>query len=90
MDQPKSRYIAPYALISLGDIAKVAGDLEKAEASYNRVQSDFSESPFVRTATLRITTLRAKPPVEIEPPPAPAAETAPAAEAPPAPAEPNP
>lgn len=75
VDQPKARYIAPYALISLGDIAKVAGDLEKAEASYNRVKADFSESPFVATATERIATLKAKPPVEIEPPPAPAAPT---------------
>lgn len=73
-DNPKARYIAPYALISLGDIAKAAGDLEKAEASYNRVKSDFSESPFVETATKRIATLKAKPPVEIDAPPAPAAD----------------
>lgn len=77
VDQPKSRYIAPYALISLGDIAKASDDLEKAETSYNRVKSDFSESPFVETATQRIATLRAKPPVEIEAPPAPATEASP-------------
>ena len=78
VDQPNSRYIAPYALISLGDIARVAGDLDKASASYERVRSDFSESPFVETASKRIATLKAKPPVEIEAPPAPAA-TAPSA-----------
>ena len=78
VDEPKARYVAPYALISLGDMARVAGDLDKAEASYKRVASDFSESPFVETATKRIATLKAKPPVEIEPPPAPEA-TAPSA-----------
>jgi predicted negative regulator of RcsB-dependent stress response len=83
VDDPKARYIAPFALISLGDIAKVAGDLDKAEASYNRVKSDFSDSNFVNTATDRIATLRAKPPVEIEAPPKPKTE-APAAPAPPA------
>ena len=61
----------PYALISLGDIAKVAGDLEKAEASYSRVKTDFSESSFAETANRRIATLKAKPPVEIAPPPSP-------------------
>lgn len=68
VDDPKARFIAPYALISLGDIAKVAGDLEKAEASYNRVKTDFSDSGFAETATRRIATLKAKPPVEIAPP----------------------
>jgi predicted negative regulator of RcsB-dependent stress response len=71
-DDPKARYIAPYALISLGDIAKVAGDLEKAEASYNRVKTDFSDSSFAETATRRIATLKAKAPAEIAPPPKPA------------------
>lgn len=75
VDEPEARYIAPYALISLGDIAKVGGDVQKAETYYNRVKSDFSESVFVETATRRIATLKAKPPVEIEPPPAPKPET---------------
>jgi predicted negative regulator of RcsB-dependent stress response len=78
VDEPNARYVAPYALISLGDMARVTGDLDKAEASYKRVAGDFSESPFVETATKRIATLKAKPPVEIEPPPAPEA-TAPSA-----------
>lgn len=68
---PAARYIAPFALISLGDLAKTAGDLEKAEASYNRVKTEFPESSFAETANRRIATLKAKPPVEIEPPPAP-------------------
>ena len=81
-DDPKSRFIAPYALISLGDIAKAAGDLEKAETSYSRVKKDFPDSSFAETANKRIATLKAKAPVEVEPPPAPA----PAASAPVAPA----
>ena len=69
---PAARYIAPFALISLGDLSKSGGDLEKAEASYNKVKTEFPESSFAETASRRIATLKAKPPVEIEPPPAPA------------------
>ncbi|MCX6865986.1 MAG: tetratricopeptide repeat protein [Verrucomicrobia bacterium] len=85
VDDPKARFIAPYALISLGDIAKLAGDLAKAEASYKRVQTDFSESNFAQSAKRRIDNLKAKPPVEIDPPPAPKADTPPAPPAPPVP-----
>jgi TolA-binding protein len=68
---PAAKFIAPFALISLGDIAKAAGDLEKAGVSYAKVKGDFPESSFSETAVRRIATLKAKPPVEIEPPPAP-------------------
>ena len=92
LDDPQGRFIAPFALISLGDISSAAGDLEKAEASYARVKTEFPESGFVDTATKRIANLKAKPPVEIEAPPAPKTEAAPAAPAPieitPAPAAP--
>ena len=84
---PGARFIAPYALISLGDISKVAGDLEKAEASYKRVKTEFPDSSFADTANRRIAILKAKPPVEIEPPPAPApkSDTPPASLTPPVP-----
>jgi len=72
LDDPKARFIAPFALISLGDIAQAAGDSDKAEASYKRAKTDFPNSSFVDTANQRIASLRAVPPVEIEPPPAPA------------------
>lgn len=78
VDNPSARYIAPYALISMGDIAKAAGDLEKAEAAYKRVKTDFSESSFSDDASKRIANLKAKPPVEIAPPPKPAAAANPA------------
>jgi TolA-binding protein len=76
---PAAKFIAPFALISLGDIAKAAGDLEKAGVSYARVKGDFPESSFSETAVRRIATLKAKPPVEIEPPPAPPAPVVPPA-----------
>jgi predicted negative regulator of RcsB-dependent stress response len=79
VDDTRSRYLTPYALISLGDLAKVGGDLDKAETFYNRAKADFPDSGFASTASERIASLRATPPVEVEPPPAPPAEAAPAA-----------
>lgn len=73
-DDPKSRYLAPYAMICLGDLAKAAGDSDKAEVFYNRAKADFPESGFASTAGERIASLKAKSPVEVEPPP-PAPET---------------
>ena len=73
---PTARFIAPFALISLGDIAKADGNLEKAESSYTKVTTEFSGSTFAETASRRISILKSKPPVEIEPPPAPPAPPA--------------
>lgn len=70
-DAPETKFIAPYALISLGDIAKADGKLDEAEQSYKRVQDGFSGSPFADLAGQHLRMLRFKPPVEIEPPPAP-------------------
>ncbi len=69
---PAAAYIAPFALISIGDIAKADGDLAKAESAYVKVNQEFPESNFTETATRRIATLKAKRPVEIEPLPTPA------------------
>lgn len=69
---PTARFIAPFALISLGDLAKAAGEPDKAEPFYAKVKTDFPESSFADTAGKRITALKAKAPVEIEPPPVPA------------------
>ncbi len=71
-DDPKDRFIAPFALIALGDMAKAAGDLAKAESNYNRINTEFAGSSFNQTAGKRIASLKAKPPVEIAPPPKPA------------------
>ncbi len=95
---PETRFIAPFALISLGDISRAADDLEKAENSYSKVKTEFPDSDFSETANSRIATLRAKPPVEIAPPAAPAPDAAapapdaanPTPDAPPAPPAPAP
>lgn len=79
VDDPQAGFIAPYALICLGDMAKTTGDLDKAAAAYNRVKTDFPESGFAETAKKRAVTLKTKPPVEIEPPPAPKTDAPPAA-----------
>jgi predicted negative regulator of RcsB-dependent stress response len=85
VDDPQARFIAPYALISLGDMAKLAGDIDKAEAAYARVKTEFSESSFADQAKRRSATLKAKAPVEIEAPPPPKTDAPPAPGAPPAP-----
>ncbi len=71
VNEPSAAYIAPFALISMGDIAKADGNTDKAETDYVKVNQEFPESTFTETATRRIATLKAKPPVEIEPPPTP-------------------
>ena len=76
VEDPAARYIAPLALISLGDIAKAGGDLEKAETTYNKVKSQFPGSEFIDEANRRVSGLKSKPPVEIEAPPAPPAPPA--------------
>ncbi len=83
VSDPAARFIAPFALISLGDLSKASGNLEKAETSYNEVKSKFPDSSFAEMANRRIDTLKAKAPAEIE---APAAPPAPAL---PAPTEPS-
>lgn len=78
IENPEARYIAPYALLSLGDLAAAAGDLDKAETHYKRIKTDFADSDFAQNADTRLGTLRAKAPVEIAPPPPPAKPEAPA------------
>jgi predicted negative regulator of RcsB-dependent stress response len=69
VDSPESRYLAPYALISIGDIAHAAGDTTKAESAYRRVVAEFSDSNFAETANLRLSNLKAKDPKEVAAPP---------------------
>lgn len=84
IENPDARYVAPYALLSLGDLAAGAGDLDKAESHYKRIKTDFSDSDFAKSADSRLQTLRAKPPVEIAPPPPPPKPETPAGSTPPA------
>lgn len=81
-NDPKARFLAPYALTSLGDIHKAAGRLDEAEQAYKRAQNDFGTNPLSKAAADHLKLLRFKPPVEIEPPPAPAPKEGEAAPAP--------
>jgi predicted negative regulator of RcsB-dependent stress response len=70
---PAAKYIAPYALISLGDMQKADGKLDEAEQSYKKAQSDFGTNPLANQAAQRLKMLRFKSPTEIDAPPAPPA-----------------
>lgn len=69
VDQPKAAYLAPAALIAMGDMAKKAGDLPKAEDLYKKVSKDYGENALAQTAQERVRFLNFKEPVEIEAPP---------------------
>lgn len=79
---PKGDFLAPFALVSLGDIARSAGNTAKAEEYYLKAQNEYPESTFANSASRRVGLLKAKPPVEIDPPPAPPENAAPIPEAP--------
>ena len=70
-DDPAATYLAPYALVSLGDLAKTSGETEQAEKFYQKAKSGFPGSSFGTTIDQRLALLKAKLPVEIDPPPAP-------------------
>lgn len=72
-DGANSRFLAPYALVSLGDIDKAAGKTKEAEASYKRVTEEFKGSPFSSLADQHLKLVNFKMPTEIEAPPAPVA-----------------
>lgn len=70
-DDAASAYLAPYALLCLGDIAISGGDKDKAKKYYERAEANFPNSGFNEKITQRIASLEAARPVEIDPPPAP-------------------
>ncbi|BCU75331.1 tetratricopeptide repeat protein [Luteolibacter sp. LG18] len=72
ISNPSGKFLAPYALIQLGDLAKIGGDVEKARGYYDRVKTEFADSSFAGLASQHLLTLKAKAPAEIEPRPAPA------------------
>lgn len=67
-DNTDTSFLAPYALISLGDIAAAKGDIEAATKAYETVTTEFSESSFAREASERILLLKAKAPAEVAAP----------------------
>jgi len=70
VNDTRSRFLVPYALINLGDLAKIAGDIDRAETYYTRARTDHPDSGFATTASERLASLRAVLPVEVDPPPA--------------------
>lgn len=91
IDSPSGAFLAPMAMISLGDIASKGGDKAKAEELYKKVGEKYKESTFATMATDRLKFLNFVAPTEVEappvvtPPPASIAQPDPA----PAPANPN-
>lgn len=72
ISDPEAQYLAPYALLALGDASWKAGQLDKAEQSYTRVTTEFAESPFAMGADRRLKLLKSAPPTAIDPLPKPA------------------
>lgn len=68
VDDPEARYVAAYALISIGDIAALAGNTEKARATFERVAAEFSGSEFSSTAGSRMRDLSALAPTVVAKP----------------------
>jgi predicted negative regulator of RcsB-dependent stress response len=91
IDSPSGAFLAPMAIISLGDIASKGGDKAKAEELYKKVGDKYKESTFTTLAIDRIKFLNFVAPNEIEAPPVvsspPASITQP--DLAPAPANPN-
>jgi predicted negative regulator of RcsB-dependent stress response len=87
-DDPTAAYLAPYALVCLGDLAKTDKEIDQAEKFYQKAKTSFPTSSFNTTIDQRIGLLKAQLPTEIDPPPAPA--PAPVPGTPGAPAMPTP
>jgi len=66
-----TRFLAPYALVCLGDLAKNAGKTDEARKFYERAQNEYPGTGYSNSASGRIALLGAKAPVEIGAPPAP-------------------
>jgi len=63
-----SRFLAPYAWISIGDIEASKGNAEAAEKAYETVENEFAGSTFSQDALTRRLLVKAKAPVEVAAP----------------------
>lgn len=63
---PAGRYLAPYALTQLGDLAKLGGDADKAKGYYDKAKNDYGDNNFSGLASQHLMILKAKPPTEVE------------------------
>lgn len=68
VNRENERYLAPSAMIALGDLAKKEGNLEKASELYKKVSAEFKDSPFANMAADRVKFLHFASPTEIDPP----------------------
>ena len=87
-DDASASYISPLASISLGDIAKSAGNSEEAKSWYEKALEDVSDqgNTYADTAQARLLLVNAAPPTKVKPaPPAPIIPKAPSPIAPTAP-----
>ena len=76
LEDPAARFLMPYALLSLGDIAKAGEETAQADKFYQKAKTDFPGSSFSKTIDQRIAMLKAKMPDPIDPPaPAPVPST---------------
>lgn len=73
VDAPNGRHVAPFALLTLGDLKKKAGDDDAAKALYEQANTSYPEnSPsMIQFVNQRIALLGVEPPVKIAPPPVP-------------------
>jgi predicted negative regulator of RcsB-dependent stress response len=64
-DDSDTRFLAPYAWISIGDIELSKGNTEAAAKAYGTVGKEFPGSPFAQEANQRGLLLKAKAPEEV-------------------------
>jgi predicted negative regulator of RcsB-dependent stress response len=67
-EDPDSRFIAPFAWISIGDIKLAKGDSDGAAKAYDMVEEEFPGSPFSQDATMRGLLMKANAPAEVAAP----------------------
>ena len=71
LDRPQAQFYAPYALISLGQIAKAEGDIDKAKDYFTRASEGYPGNPLSSAAVQALQFVEFKKPTEIDPPAAP-------------------
>ncbi|MEP4078316.1 tetratricopeptide repeat protein [Haloferula sp.] len=76
LDRPQAAYYAPYALISLGQIAKSEGEIDKAKDYFRQASEGYPGNPLADSASKALQFIEFEMPEQIDPPepePAPAA-----------------
>lgn len=68
LDRPQAEFYAPYALVSLGQIAKSEGDIEKAKDYFTRARDGYPGNPLADSAGKAMQFVEFKMPLEIDPP----------------------